>query len=172
MKNIAKKITILLAIIILIVSATFMVACGKEDRVEDKIYDLVLTTAYTFKSPSSVRVLSGYVKYINISEEKDTTSYSEFEKLRGYSIECYVKISATNGYGAITTAYYQLYYSKDGTAQALNLQEMIDYCNGNGLSILTPLYEEEIEKAKSLDNFDYDYVNKKLANKWESLQPN
>ncbi len=73
------------------------------------VYEDVLTVAYDFKNPASVRVMSGRV--LNGSGEKD------------YDYMVLVRISATNSYGGyVTSEYCMVRYSEDGV-YALELEE-------------------------------------------------
>jgi len=84
-----KKTTIIIAAVIvcMLIGITAAAGLGGGLHGDDKVaYELVLDTAYKFKDPSSVRLVSGTV---------------------GVDKDClFCGISATNGFGARTTQYY------------------------------------------------------------------
>lgn len=103
-----KKLALLLAVAVL---ALLLAGCGSSMSDADKCaYDLILDAAYSFKNPSSVRLVSGQA----IPEVQ----------------QALVRLSATNGFGAETTGYYWLTGSSvtdlENDTALLNLAGMDD----------------------------------------------
>lgn len=86
---------IIVAILIAIAGGTFFFCQQYMLTGKDKLaYELLLDACYDFKSPSSVRLLSG-----------DVPSFGEEHAIDESPI-LFMVVEATNGYGAKTTGYY------------------------------------------------------------------
>lgn len=132
----------IVAIIILIICLCFgLIGCDKKNSKEEICYEIIIEASYQFKNPSSVRVISGTL----------STSLSEMDFYTAY-----LCISATNGYGATITGYYQCTYLKSDNIVLLD--EIDDETDPN--------YYSKLLQCKSRDDFDIDKVNKKLDKKW------
>ena len=95
-KRKTSKKGIIALLVLIIVAAVAIYAYNTVLWGNDKIaFDLVKQYAYSFKNPSSVRVVSG------------TAGESKTDN----SIYAFLRISATNGFGATTTGYY--YFGSD-----------------------------------------------------------
>lgn len=143
MKNFWKKIAITLTLVMTFALCFAFAGCGDKNSKEQKCYELMIDVSYEFKNPSSVRILSGTVNYY-----PDTSP--------DY-LSAYLRLSATNGYGATTSGYYFCGYSDDGSLFVYDLEE---YGTDN------PMYSSSMSKCKVLDDFDIDKVNKMLDKKW------
>lgn len=158
-------IAVIAVIIIPIIVSTAGDKGEKLDEREQAIYQLVLDASYKFKNPSSVRVVSGKVYFYEIKEEyKENTTYSDLELERGYYIRGYLRLSATNGWGATTSGYYDIGYDKKGKLEMEDIEESMKLWKDD--VFLYSTYKKYYEECQMLNDFDIDKVNSLLDKKW------
>ena len=152
MKNLIKKLTIAIFLAITLVVSFTVVGCRNKKTEENeltvkelKAYELVLKCSYKFKNPSSVRIISGML-YYNPTTSPDYLSAS-------------LRLSATNGFGATTSGYYFCGYNDDGSLFFYDIEDYKDVLYSSYLMLL--------KDAGTINDFNIDKVNKKLAEKWE-----
>ncbi len=110
---------------------------------EQKCYELMLDVSREFKNPSSVRIISGEFNFYPNTDPD-------------YCSAC-LKLSASNGYGAITSGYYFVGYEDNGNLFIYDLEyygEYDEYIN----SLIEECYET--------NSFDVKKVNSALAKYW------
>lgn len=124
--NLSKKQKIIIALVLVIaLSFGYIAIDGPILTGDDRIaYELILDASKQFKSPSSVRVVSGTV--LNAKDSKDGESC------------LWCGISAVNGFGARTTSYY--YIAEDGTVMET------DYSGALNKDINVDLINKKLEK--------------------------
>lgn len=137
-------LAILAAIIIPIAVSNSSAVSSLDDR-EQKCYKLVVECSYEFKNPKSVRIVSGTLNYYPSVDEDYFSAY--------------LRLSATNGYGATTTGNYFLGYDDDGSTFCIDL----DYLDENGFD-----QSKYIQKCKVTDDFDVNKVNIALEQYWKN----
>ena len=119
-KNTNAKILIIVLAALLCLYFVFVHLGGNNKRA----YDLIIENAYSFKNPTSVRVVSG------------TAGYNE-EDRRPYAFVC---TTATNSYGNYVTGYYCLgpdYVSDvtDNLSGLINTSYMEELCQKDDLNV-------------------------------------
>ncbi len=159
-----KKLLCILLAILLIPTTLAFVGCDKESEsayeklgeTEKKVYTLTLNFSYSFKNPSSVKIISGH--FYNSAEY--------FGEESGYYELCF-RLQAQNGFEATNTHRYYLM----GNIETLKNNFIIDLEDGSFVGEDYKLGEERLleYQLKSLktDDFDYSAVNNALKEYWE-----
>lgn len=113
-------------------------------------YELLLEASYQFKNPSSVRIVSG-------SFEEDLYSHG-LEWL-------FVRISATNGFGASISGYYMIWNDSDGEFHVDDIEEQWELSEKLGIEDeLSPL---QISYCNVTDQLNINAINRKLDKYWK-----
>ena len=125
---------------------------------ENAVFHLLTEAALKFKSPSSVRVVSGTAVFSSREElEKEnpgvTDDWTAADIERGYTLLAFLRLTGANSFGATTTSNYFITYGDDGGLLMLDLSDL-----GIG--------DEQCYKA---NDFDYAAVNAALEAYWEDL---
>ncbi|MBQ9806282.1 MAG: hypothetical protein IJW49_07240 [Clostridia bacterium] len=111
---------------------------------EQKCYELMLDVCPEFKNPSSVRIVSGTFNY--------------YPDVDSDYCSAYLRLSATNGFGATTTGYYFVGYGMDGGE--LFIFDLEDF--GQDYEY----FDSSIEQCKKTNDFDIERVNRELDQYW------
>ncbi|MDE6060395.1 MAG: hypothetical protein K2G31_02875, partial [Clostridia bacterium] len=114
-------------------------------------YDLVSSVVFEFKSPKSVRVVSGTIKSDNSA--------------------C-LRLTSTNSFGAVTSGYYFIFQADNGKTVLIDLEKTKEeYGNQTVTSETWEKYMatvENIELCKATNNFNADKINEALAEKFSN----
>lgn len=134
------------AILLFVLSALVVTGCdGIQNRnsKEQMMGEVVIACSTNFKSPSSLRVISG----------SGSLSRSEEGNINGFA---YLYTSAKNSMGTNVSDMYVMFIGSDGIGYIMDEENF-------------PTYFKDYEKFKKRDDFDIEAVNKVVENYWKKL---